>query len=74
MLGTLLIGYCALYALNEMGKSRDAKVKHGRDIFGHRYRKEEGVCFRCDGTGHVHGNACRKCGGNGRYHKTTWYT
>ena len=74
MLGTLIVGYCALYALNEMGKRRDTKVKHGRDLFGHKYKTEDGVCFRCDGSGKVHGSTCRQCGGDGRYHRRTWYS
>lgn len=74
MIGTIL-GTCAVVAvidtLSELG---DTKVKRGKDIFGRRYKAVDGECYRCDGTGEVHGKTCSKCGGTGRYHRRTWYS
>ena len=77
MIGTILLltgGVVGASVLNEMRKSGDTRVERGKDIFGNRYKIEDGVCFRCDGSGKVHGKTCRKCGGSGRYHKRTWYS
>lgn len=74
MIGTILTVCLIGGVLNEMSKSGDTRVKHGKNIFGDSYTETEGPCFRCDGTGKVHGKTCRKCGGSGQYQKTTWYS
>lgn len=74
MIGTILTVCLIGGALDAISKAGDTRVKHGKDIFGHRYKTEDGVCFRCDGSGKVHGKTCHKCGGSGRYHKRTWYS
>lgn len=80
MIGTILAIGGALgatgWALNKMDeaiKGDDNRVKRGRNIFGSRYRTVRGVCYRCNGTGSVRGQRCRKCGGTGEYKRTTWY-
>ena len=69
MFGTIMT-LCLLYSvgktLSERGKT---KVTHSRDFFGGHHTTVDGPCFRCDGTGKVHGRTCRKCGGSGRYHR-----
>ena len=71
MIAEFLIG-CAVLSLFSH-KKRGTHVKHGKNIFGCRYREVSGECFSCDGTGKVHGKRCRKCGGSGRYSRTTWH-
>lgn len=73
MIGSLLAVCAALATLDTVAKSDDTKVSRGRDIFGNRYKKVSGECFRCDGTGKVNGHTCRKCGGSGTYSRCTWY-
>lgn len=70
MIFEVLMGIAALDVISKWG---DTRVKRGKDFLGRRYKKQSGKCFRCDGTGHVHGRTCRKCGGSGRYSHTTWY-
>jgi DnaJ-class molecular chaperone len=48
-------------------------VEYGSDFWGHRYKKTSGICYRCHGKGYVHEETCSKCGGSGRYERTTWY-
>ena len=55
------------------GKAGDNYVERGRDFWGHKYKKRHGMCYRCHGTGYVHGGTCRKCGGSGKFSRTTWY-
>ena len=74
MIGTILLGCAAVAVLDALGKMGDTRVKYGKDIFGNRYKTEDGICYRCDGSGEVHGHTCRKCGGSGRYHRRTWYS
>ena len=74
MIGTILTVCAVAGAINALGKVGDTRVRHGKNIFGERYRTEDGPCYRCDGTGEVHGHTCRKCGGSGWYHKRTWYS
>ena len=67
--GTIgLIGCFASY-----GEEGDNHVEHGSDFWGHKYKKTRGICYRCHGTGAVHGRTCRKCGGTGEFSRTTWY-
>ena len=74
MIGTLLVG-CAVYSvIDAISKMDDTHVKRGKDLLGRRYKTVDGVCYRCDGTGEVHGKTCRKCGGSGRFHNRTWYS
>ena len=56
------------------GEAKDSHVERGSDFWGHKYKKRHGICFRCNGTGYVRGNTCRKCGGSGQYSHTTWYS
>jgi len=76
MLGTILtvcgIGW-AIKAFGEQEDNGDTVVKRGSTFFGSRYKDVTGTCFRCDGTGTIHGRTCRKCGGTGRYSHRTWY-
>ena len=51
----------------------DTTVDYGDTFFRGRYTTVKGKCFRCDGSGFYHGETCRKCGGSGRYERTTWY-
>lgn len=74
MIGTILFTCGVIAVIDALSKMGDTKVKYGKDIFGQRCKKEDGECYRCDGTGEVHGKTCRKCGGSGRYHRTTWYS
>ena len=67
--GTIgLIGYFVPH-----GQAEDNYVECGSDFWGHKYKKTRGMCYRCNGTGHVHGRTCRKCGGSGKFSRTTWY-
>jgi RecJ-like exonuclease len=63
-----LIGACMPY-----GEENDTHVERGSDFWGHKYKKTRGICYRCHGTGTVRGRTCRKCGGSGKYSRTTWY-
>ena len=56
------------------GEAGDDHVEHGSDFWGHKYKTRHGICYRCNGTGYVRGNTCRKCGGSGQYSHTTWYS
>ncbi len=51
----------------------DTIVTHGTSRTHGNYTHVTGKCFRCDGTGSVHGDTCRKCGGTGRYEHRKWY-
>ena len=70
MIAEIFVGCLVLSQF--FSKKRGTHVKHGRNIFG-RYTKVSGECFSCNGTGKVHGKRCRKCGGSGRYSRTTWH-
>ena len=70
MIAELLFGGVILSAFGH--KRRDTHVKHGKNLFGCRYKEVSGECFRCNGSGKVHGKECRKCGGSGKYSRTTW--
>ena len=70
MISELLIGAAILSAF---GGKKKTHVKHGKNIFGCRYKDVSGECFSCNGSGKVRGNTCRKCGGAGKYSHTTWY-
>lgn len=80
MVGTILtiasilgVGGYVAGAMNEESKKRgDNRVEHGKTFFGSRYRTVRGPCYRCHGTGEVHGKECPKCGGSGEYRRTTW--
>ena len=74
MLTEFLVGIGVASALNALGKRGDTRVRHGKDIFGNRYRTVDGMCYRCGGSGLVNGTTCRKCGGSGRFHRRTWYS
>lgn len=50
------------------GGGGGTRVKHGR-----KYKTVSGPCFRCDGTGQVRGQTCRKCGGSGTFSHTYWH-
>ena len=58
--------------LSCIGGKKKTRVRHGKNIFGCRYKDVSGECFSCNGSGKVHGKTCRKCGGSGRYSHTTW--
>ena len=73
MIGKILVGCAVCGIIDAVSKMNDSRVERGKSVFGHRYKKVDGICYRCDGTGEVHGETCRKCGGSGRYHKRTWY-
>lgn len=73
MLGTILVICGVGAAIKSLGEMNDTVVKRGRDIFGTRYKTTKGKCFRCNGTGVVYGQVCRKCGGSGYYSHRTWY-
>ncbi len=71
MIGELLVGAVILSCLS--GKSNKKNhVKHGKNVFGCRNKDVSGECWRCNGTGKVHGKTCRKCGGSGEYFHRTW--
>ena len=55
------------------GDAGDNYVECGSDFWGHKYKKTTGICYRCHGTGTVRGSTCRKCGGSGKFSRTTWY-
>ncbi len=55
------------------GEAEDNYVKRGSDFWGHKYKKTSGICYACHGTGYVRGRTCRKCGGSGKFSRTTWY-
>lgn len=74
MIAEILFGMGLFSALGALGKGGDTRVRHGKDILGRRYRTEDGVCYRCGGSGRVHGETCRKCGGSGRFHRRTYYS
>lgn len=69
MIAELLIGAAIISCLSNKGKTQ---VRHGRTIFGCRYKEVSGKCFRCNGSGRVHGKSCHKCGGSGKYSHRTW--
>jgi len=73
MILEFLVGCGIIAALDTFGKRNDTHVRYGRDILGTRYKTTSGPCFRCGGSGAVHGQTCRKCGGTGRYRNRTWY-
>jgi len=55
------------------GEEKDNYVERGSDFWGHKYKKTRGICYRCHGTGTIHGMTCRKCSGTGKFSRTTWY-
>ena len=55
------------------GEAKDNHVKRGSDFWGHKYKNVHGMCYPCHGTGSVRGKTCRKCGGSGKFSRTTWY-
>lgn len=55
------------------GEEGDNYVERSSDFWGHWYKKTRGMCYRCHGTGTVRGRTCRKCGGSGKFSRTTWY-
>ena len=69
MIAEFLIGAALLSCFSGKKKTR---VKHGKTIFGCRYRDVSGECYSCNGSGKVHGKTCRKCGGSGKYSHRTW--
>ena len=69
MIAELLIGTVLLSCFS--GKKKTC-VKHGKNLFGCRYKDVSGECFSCNGSGKVHGKTCRKCGGSGQYSHRTW--
>lgn len=72
--GGLVGGAIALVgAFVPYGEEEDNHVEYGSDFWGHRYKKTSGICYRCHGKGYVHEETCPKCGGSGRYERTTWY-
>ena len=71
MIVELLVGCAILSAF--AGNKRDTRVKRGKNLFGCRYKEVSGECFRCNGSGKVHGKTCRKCGGTGEFCRTTFY-
>ena len=74
MFGPLLGFVFIVYVISAVfkGGGGDTRVKHGRGLSGRKYKTVNGPCFRCDGTGQVHGQTCRKCGGSGRFSQTYW--
>jgi len=72
MIEILLAGYAIFDAIVSSGG--DTRVRHGKDILGHKYKTVDGDCYRCGGSGEVHGQTCRKCGGSGRFYKRIWYS
>ena len=56
------------------GEAEDNCVERGSDFWGHKYKKTSGMCYRCHGTGSVHGKPCPKCDGTGKFSRTTWYS
>lgn len=70
MLGELFVGAVVLAAF--ASSKPKTRVKHGRNIFGCRYKEVSGECYSCHGSGKVHGKTCRKCGGSGEYSRTYW--
>lgn len=74
LVGGLVGGAIALVgAFVPYGEEEDNHVEYGSDFWGHRYKKTSGICYRCHGKGYVHEETCPKCGGSGRYERTTWY-
>ena len=69
MIAEFLIGAALLSCFSGKKKTRE---KHGKTIFGCRYRDVSGECYSCNGSGKVHGKTCRKCGGSGKYSHRTW--
>ena len=63
----------AIGAAMPYGEEDDTHVEYGSDFWGHKYKKTNGICYRCHGTGSVHGKICRKCDGSGKFSRTTWY-
>ena len=72
LLGFAFIVY-VISAAFKGGGDGNTRVKHGRSLFGRKYKTVSGPCFCCGGTGQVHGQTCHKCGGSGRFSHTYWY-
>ena len=87
MLGEIIAGLAIATVLKTASEWNDTHVSRGRS-FGPRltlgrrglgikltrkYKKVDGPCYSCGGSGEVHGKSCWKCGGSGRYSKRTWY-
>ena len=70
MMGELLVG---TVLLSFLGKKNKTRVRHGKNIFGCRYKDVSGECFRCNGSGKVRGKRCPKCGGSGLYSHRAWH-
>ena len=75
MIGWIIVGVIVYNVAKRIKWSDDGdvtNVNNGKTFFSD-YHEVDGDCFRCHGTGRVNGRTCRKCGGSGRFHRTTYY-